>query len=125
MEPLSDPVSTSPLVFREPHPERDEILMTGDAAGFVDPFVGDGISLALRSGTLAGECLIPFFAGRIALRQAACDYRSEYEQRLSPVFRTVVEDSADAEFAAEHANSDPSLLGATARDQTLFGAKTR
>jgi flavin-dependent dehydrogenase len=62
--------------------------MTGDAAGFVDPFVGDGVSLALRSGTLGAECLIPFFAGRISLRQAACDYRSAYERRLAPVFRT-------------------------------------
>jgi flavin-dependent dehydrogenase len=75
-------------VFREPQPERDWILMTGDAAGFVDPFVGDGVSLALRSGTLAAECLIPFFARRISLRQAARDYRSGYERRLTPVFRT-------------------------------------
>jgi flavin-dependent dehydrogenase len=86
-EPLSDPVSTSPLVFREPQPERDGILMTGDAAAFVDPFVGDGISLALRSGSLAGECLLPFFAGSIALPEAAYDYQSAYARRLSPVFR--------------------------------------
>ena len=45
--------------------------MAGDAAGFVDPFVGDGVSLALRSGTLAAECLIPFFAGSISLA-ASC-----------------------------------------------------
>jgi menaquinone-9 beta-reductase len=85
---LSEPVTTWPLVFREPQPERDLILMTGDAAGFVDPFVGDGVSLALRSGTLAAECLIPFLAGRISLQQAARDYRSAYETRLTPVFRT-------------------------------------
>jgi len=87
-KPLSDPVSTSPLVFREPQPERDGILMAGDAAGFVDPFVGDGISLALRSGRLAGECLIPFFAGTITLPEAARNYRGTYERRLTPVFRT-------------------------------------
>jgi 2-polyprenyl-6-methoxyphenol hydroxylase-like FAD-dependent oxidoreductase len=85
---LSEPVTTSPLVFREPQPERDGILMTGDAAGFVDPFVGDGVSLALRSGTLAAESLIPFFAGKISLPQAARDYRSAYERQLTPVFRT-------------------------------------
>jgi menaquinone-9 beta-reductase len=87
-KPLSTPVSTSPLVFRQPRPERDGILMAGDAAAFVDPFVGDGISLALRSGSLAGACLIPFFAGSISLTQAAHDYRSAYERRLTPVFRT-------------------------------------
>ncbi len=70
-KPLSDSVSTSPLVFRQPQPERDGILMAGDAAAFVDPFVGDGISLALRSGSLAGECLLPFFAGKLSLAEAA------------------------------------------------------
>jgi flavin-dependent dehydrogenase len=87
-KPLSDPVSTSPLVFREPQPERDGILMAGDAAAFVDPFIGDGISLALRSGRLAGECLIPFFAGSVSLRKAVRDYRTRYQQRLTPVFQT-------------------------------------
>ena len=87
-KPLSDPVRTSPLVFREPQPERDGVLMAGDAAAFVDPFVGDGISLALRSGSLAGACLIPFFAGSISLPEAARDYRRSYERRLTPVFRT-------------------------------------
>jgi menaquinone-9 beta-reductase len=87
-KPLSDPVSTSPLVFREPQPERDGILMVGDAAAFVDPFVGDGISLALRSGRMAGDCLLPFFAGTILLPEAARDYRASYERRLTPVFRT-------------------------------------
>lgn len=86
-KPLSDPVSTSPLVFREPQPERDGILMVGDAAAFVDPFVGDGISLALRGGSLAGECLLPFFAEDVSLAEAARNYRAAYEGRLAPVFR--------------------------------------
>jgi menaquinone-9 beta-reductase len=86
--PLTLPVSTSPLAFREPQPERDGILMAGDAAAFVDPFVGDGISLALRSGRLAGECVLPFFAGDISLRAALHNYRSAYERTLVPVFRT-------------------------------------
>jgi flavin-dependent dehydrogenase len=85
---LSDPVSTSPLVFRQPQPERDGMLMAGDAAAFVDPFIGDGISLALRSGSLAGDCLTPFFAGRSFLPDATRDYRLAYEQWLAPVFRT-------------------------------------
>src|SRR5207237_8614068 len=67
---LIDPVSTSPLIFREPQPEREGILLAGDAAGFVDPFAGDGISLALRSGAMAAKCLTPFFAGETSLGQA-------------------------------------------------------
>lgn len=84
---LSDPVSTSPLIFRHPQPERDGILMVGDAAGFIDPFVGDGISLALRSGALAAHCLRPFFAGEASLREAVRRYGQAYEQSLVPAFR--------------------------------------
>jgi flavin-dependent dehydrogenase len=85
--PLSDPVSTSPLIFRNPQPERDSVLMAGDAAGFVDPFVGDGISLALRSGSLAALSLKVFFAGEASLPDAARRYSQAYKESLLPVFR--------------------------------------
>lgn len=87
-QPLSDPVSTSPLLFRTSEPERDGVLIVGDAAGFVDPFVGDGISLALRSGAMAAQCMMPFLRSEASLADAARQYRREYERRLSPVFRT-------------------------------------
>jgi flavin-dependent dehydrogenase len=86
-KPLMETVSTSPLIFREPQPERDGALMVGDAAGFVDPFVGDGVSLALRGGSLAASTLIPFFQERISLMEAAKSYREVYRDRLAPVFR--------------------------------------
>jgi flavin-dependent dehydrogenase len=73
---LSDPVTTSPLIFRKPEPARDGVLNAGDAATFVDPFVGDGISLALRSGALAAECA------------DAEIYAHQYRQRFGSVFRT-------------------------------------
>jgi menaquinone-9 beta-reductase len=84
---VSDPVSTSPLIFRNPQPERNGVLMAGDAAGFVDPFVGDGISLALRSGSLAARCLSPFFAGEASLPEAVQCYSRAYNETLLPVFR--------------------------------------
>jgi flavin-dependent dehydrogenase len=84
---VSDPVSTSPLIFRNPQPERDGVLMAGDAAGFVDPFVGDGISLALRSGSLAARCLKSFFDGELSLSDAVRRYSQAYKESLLPVFR--------------------------------------
>jgi menaquinone-9 beta-reductase len=84
---ISDGVSTWPLIFRDPQPECQGVLMAGDAAGFVDPFVGDGISLALRSGSLAAECLAPFLADEISLLEAARKYRHAYQRSLLPVFR--------------------------------------
>jgi flavin-dependent dehydrogenase len=85
---LTEAVSTSPLIFREPRPIEGNILLAGDAAGFVDPFVGDGISLALRSGELSARSLAPFFGNEVPLAEAAQSYRRAYEQELLPVFRT-------------------------------------
>jgi len=84
---LSEPVSTSPLIFRDPQPVRQGVFMVGDAAGFIDPFVGDGISLALRSGALAAKCLAAFLAGQTSLPYAANRYGELYAQSLMPVFR--------------------------------------
>jgi flavin-dependent dehydrogenase len=85
---LTEPVATSPLIFREPKAVRDGILMAGDAAAFVDPFVGDGISLALRSGALAAQCLRAFFHNEASLPEAARAYQTAYMTRFSTVFRT-------------------------------------
>lgn len=49
--------ATAPVYLGAGLPLSDGMLQVGDAAGFVDPFVGDGISLALRSGVLAGRCI--------------------------------------------------------------------
>lgn len=87
-QPLTDPVSTSPLVFHDPETMQNSMLQVGDAAAFVDPFVGDGISLALRSGALAAECLAPFFSGECLLAQASARYSREYERQLGHVFKT-------------------------------------
>ena len=86
-QPLSEPVTTSPLIFRTPCPEHAGILMAGDAAGFVDPFVGDGISLALRSGRMAAEYLLPFFAGDVPFERARHQYVRSYENELAPIFQ--------------------------------------
>src|SRR5581483_11427346 len=85
---LTETVTTSPLIFREPRPVNGNILLAGDSAGFVDPFAGDGISLALRSGRLCFEALKPFLANKISLADAARSYRDRYARELLPIFRT-------------------------------------
>jgi menaquinone-9 beta-reductase len=86
-KPLSEPVSTFPLIFHEPRTQDGHVLLAGDAATFVDPFIGDGISLALRSGALAAENLLPFFRREMSLRDAVAQYSRAYQQRLVPIFR--------------------------------------
>jgi flavin-dependent dehydrogenase len=85
---VTDPVSVAPLLFGKPQPSLDGALMVGDAAGFIDPFVGDGISLALRSGTLAAECLAPFFSGRMPLGHAVRAYCEQYQRQFAHVFNS-------------------------------------
>jgi flavin-dependent dehydrogenase len=80
-------VSTSPLVFHKPEPVQNTMLQVGDAAAFVDPFVGDGISLALRSGVLAAECLQAFFRQEHSLQKAAALYSEAYNERLGRIFK--------------------------------------
>jgi flavin-dependent dehydrogenase len=84
---ISPPVSTAPLVFNQPVAEEGGVFYVGDAAGFIDPFVGDGISIAVRTGTMAANALSEFWTGGIALKVAADRYRERYQQEILPLFR--------------------------------------
>jgi flavin-dependent dehydrogenase len=81
------PVSTFPAIFREPAPVTGSLFNAGDAAAFVDPFVGDGISLALRGGNLAARNLMPFFHRQMTLQQSLEGYAHAYRKALRPVYR--------------------------------------
>ena len=85
--PAMPPVTTAPLVYREPQPVRGGILFVGDAAAFIDPFAGDGISIALRSGQVAAECLSEFLLGRGPLADAVAAYQQEYGRQFAPLVR--------------------------------------
>jgi flavin-dependent dehydrogenase len=67
--------ATAPVYLGAGAPVCDGMLQVGDAAGFVDPFVGDGISLALRSGVLAGRSV-----GAISAERYAELYRASFAQ---------------------------------------------
>ena len=81
-----DAVTTSPLIFAEPEPERDGVLFAGDTAGFIDPFAGDGISLALRTGAAAAQSAMHAITGRVSPAEAARNYRRRYEKQFLPAF---------------------------------------
>ena len=53
--PLS---SMGPLAYRVTPPREGGVLFVGDAAGFYDPFTGEGIFTALRSAELAADTLV-------------------------------------------------------------------
>ena len=54
---VSETVTTAPVRLARRHSEHAGALLAGDAAGFLDPFTGDGISQALHAGVLAAECV--------------------------------------------------------------------
>ena len=49
--------ATGPMACRSARPVADGVLLVGDAAGFFDPFTGEGIGMALRGGEMAAEVL--------------------------------------------------------------------
>jgi len=85
---LTEPVATAPLVFRKPEPVRGNIIFVGDAAAFVDPFVGDGISLALRSGSLAARVVIVKLQHGSPVSSAIRAYERSYLENFEPIMRT-------------------------------------
>jgi len=82
---VGQPISTAPLVYRKPQPIRDNMMFVGDAAAFIDPFAGDGISIALRSGRVASECLADFLLAKNSLVNAVAAYQGEYSRQFAPL----------------------------------------
>jgi flavin-dependent dehydrogenase len=86
-QPVFEPVTTAPLIYRTPEPVRESLILVGDAAAFIDPFVGDGISIALRSGCLAAQELVPAIRGSISLAAAVTSYQRDYTAQFAPLVR--------------------------------------
>jgi flavin-dependent dehydrogenase len=89
-------LGTGPVFFtRKPCVERG-ILMAGDAAGFLDPFSGQGQTMALASGMLAAETIERALGGEIPFEALAGEYarawRSRFARRFgwSAVFRSLM-----------------------------------
>ncbi len=84
-QPVTEQVTTAPLLHLPPQPIRDNMMFVGDAAAFIDPFVGDGISIALRSGRVAVESLRDFLDIKSSLRSALTTYENEYARQFVPL----------------------------------------
>jgi flavin-dependent dehydrogenase len=82
---MTEPVTTAPLLHFPPQPVRDTMMFAGDAAAFIDPFVGDGISIALRSGRLAAVHLRACLAGAGSLPSALTAYEEDYSRQFVPL----------------------------------------
>src|SRR5439155_352576 len=64
-----------PLAYEVDAPRVGGVLLVGDAAGFVDPFTGEGIYAALRGAELAVETAVGALRSGDCSRQALAAYR--------------------------------------------------
>jgi flavin-dependent dehydrogenase len=62
MRPAGPVMAMGPLAYRVGEPRHGGVLLAGDAAGFYDPFTGEGLYTALRSA----ELLVDVASGALA-----------------------------------------------------------
>lgn len=55
MEPLGKVMAMGPLAYRVRRPRCGGVMLAGDAAGFYDPFTGEGLFSALRSAEMLAD----------------------------------------------------------------------
>jgi flavin-dependent dehydrogenase len=63
---------------------RGRVLVAGDAAGLLDPWTREGISFALRSGTIAGRAAARAAASAAETAAAMNSYAEEISATLAP-----------------------------------------
>lgn len=74
---VTETFATAPVQPARRHADNAGALLAGDAAGFLDPFTGDGIAQALQAGRLAAEAVARARADRVPLVIAADAYRRQ------------------------------------------------
>ncbi len=74
-----DTLLTTPPLRRSRRPGYGRLLAVGDAAGYVEPFTGEGMAWAIQSGIAAAECL--------ADRSAAADCGVAWTIRYAQLMR--------------------------------------
>jgi flavin-dependent dehydrogenase len=85
--PASEAVATSPLIFGKARTSNAGTVLVGDAAAFIDPFVGDGISRALHSGRLGAISLGTYLRGECSLQTALRKYDRSHKELLQPALQ--------------------------------------
>ena len=92
----------------------DRVLLAGDAAGFVDPFLGEGIYYALKSGEIAADVA----AGAVESGDFSERFLQEYVTRCEKEFNHDLKSALKfANFAYGHRDL---FLKALWRDKRLF-----
>ena len=76
-----------PLGSKKRKISGDRFLLLGDAASLIDPFTGEGIGNAIRSGRVAAKHIIKGFERRDFLHDFNTEYDREIYRRMWPELR--------------------------------------
>ena len=106
-----------PLAYRVDEPRVGGVLLTGDAAGFYDPFTGEGLYTALRSAELVAEVAHPALErGDLSARALAAYPEARRrafgdKARVTQALQLVIAHRRLANAAARFLQRRPTLLG--------------
>jgi flavin-dependent dehydrogenase len=109
----------TPLTRSSLLPARENVLLVGDAARVVEPFTGEGIFYALRSGELAATAAKEMIRGNAAkaVRDYAAQHAAMYGGRLwiNALARSAVVSPKLGSVLFGFARFQPALLGLLTR----------
>jgi flavin-dependent dehydrogenase len=113
--------ATGPIACAARRSVSDGALLVGDAAGFFDPFTGEGINMALRGGEMAAETLAAALrAGDLrepALRPYAARREAAFAARLrlDRLLQVLLRSPALTDFVARRLTRNQDLADLLAR----------
>jgi flavin-dependent dehydrogenase len=105
-----------PLAVRVAPPRSGGVLLVGDAAGFYDPFTGEGVYTALRGAELAADVAVPALRAGDCSRRALAAYAARRraafadKERVMRALQLVVRHRAVADRIAAVLVRRPDLL---------------
>lgn len=83
---FEQPISIAQISFKDKPPVEAHWLMCGDTAGLIHPLSGNGMSMAIRSASLAASELKAFLKGTVNRKSLMVSYenhwKSEFNKRL-------------------------------------------
>lgn len=82
------PVSISQVGFSSKTQVENHILMLGDSAGMITPLCGNGMSIALHTGSLAADLVMDFLRKKITRNGMEGNYAQLWKENFSSRLRT-------------------------------------
>jgi flavin-dependent dehydrogenase len=114
--PASEPLACGPLRVRAKRAHRGTVLLTGDAAGYVDAISGEGMGLALCGAELAARAILAVLSGRAS---GPCALAA-YERQRARLLRGHVLLTHGLLFLARHPRLARRAAARLAREPRLF-----